>query len=171
MLSAYCALEPHFSHSYQVLNRLLQLLHIYIVAFPLLNIFALLQFGGSRATGDSRCDHPSAWPNPRGDLVLVLPRRIARELFGGAFWWSVRFATGIPWARHRDSGASPCTFTSHPLSLQQVIAPRGHLFGGTKLSTTLDILTNHQLVAQATTPCLSTCSVDRSLLDSTHHTL
>jgi hypothetical protein len=56
---------------YQLLDGLLQLLHIYIVALPLLDILPLLGLGRSRATGESRCDHVSAISSLRLASVLV----------------------------------------------------------------------------------------------------
>ena len=46
--------------TYQRLDGLLQLLHVNVVAFPLLYILPFLDFRRSRATCVSRCDHLSA---------------------------------------------------------------------------------------------------------------
>ena len=61
VLLASCVLSNDlFAKAYQVLDCLLQFLHINIIAFPLLDILTLLDLGWSRATGNSGCDHCTA---------------------------------------------------------------------------------------------------------------
>lgn len=59
------------ARSYQLLDGLLQLLHVHIVALPLLEILPLLGLERPRATSDARCDHGGAISSLRLASVLM----------------------------------------------------------------------------------------------------